>query len=327
MLDSKFLFTLVGLVVAVMAICNLNNTAKSHEGWNNSGFSRTVKVMREVIPTGKSNNMNGAYSLQNNYQSILGEQKFFQTPSFQSNLSPRFGNVDYGANIKYNMPAYKNQAVPCVPTTFGKMATEGYKQNTRENYNPTCGAGGCGGGCGVPSCGKGGTGSSMNKGNASYAGKEGSKIPEGPSASSNYQNALNQDYSTMNPGSDLVAVNDMTTLNSLGDSSQPIVYDRYIYASQKSKLNALGCPIRGDLPIVPSNTGWFSPSVTPNIDLRQGAMSIIGGAGNDTASSLGQLAFVASGGVQNVSAGMNMSNQYQQQLGQGMSSINVQSFA
>ena len=33
---------------------------------------------------------------------------FIQRPNYQSILAPRFGNVDYGANIKYNMPTFTN---------------------------------------------------------------------------------------------------------------------------------------------------------------------------------------------------------------------------
>jgi hypothetical protein len=43
-------------------------------------------------------------------------------------------------------------------------------------------------------------------------------------------------------------------------SSNTVVYDRYIYANQKSRTHGLGDPIRGDLPIVPCGSGWFNMS-------------------------------------------------------------------
>ena len=74
-----------------------------------------------------------------------------------------------------------------------------------------------------------------------------------------------------------------------------VVYDRMIYANQKSRLAGLGDPIRGDLPIAPINDGWFRPSVAPNIDLRQGAINVIAGACNETSNSLRDLQMDYSG--------------------------------
>ena len=68
--------------------------------------------------------------------------------------------------------------------------------------------------------------------------------------------------------------------------TQILNYDRLIFANQKSRLYGRGDPIRGDLPIVPINDGWFRPSVQANIDLRQGAMNVIGGSDNSTANAL-----------------------------------------
>lgn len=85
--------------------------------------------------------------------------------------------------------------------------------------------------------------------------------------------------------------------------AQPIVYDRYIYANQRSRLYGLGDPIRGDLPIVPYNGDWFRPSVQPNIDLRDGAMMILAGQDNSTARSTMALMRQASGNTMNTFAG------------------------
>lgn len=55
-----------------------------------------------------------------------------------------------------------------------------------------------------------------------------------------------------------------------GEMINPVIYDRLIYANQKSRLLEGADFIRGDLPIRPINLGWFSPSAIPHIDLRKG---------------------------------------------------------
>ena len=42
-------------------------------------------------------------------------QDFFQSPHFQSQLSPRFSNVNYGANLRTQFPAYSHMGVPETP--------------------------------------------------------------------------------------------------------------------------------------------------------------------------------------------------------------------
>ena len=292
MLDSKFFFTLVGLVIAVFAICNTNMSPAVSEGfWN--GPSRTVKVMREVHPQGSTC---GGYSLQNNYQAMLGNDKFYSQPNFQGLLSPRMnGGTDYGANIRYNLPSYKNQGVPYDALGMADMAKEGY-ENTH-------------GGGGVPSCGKGGV-----------------SLDEQLSMNAPQPISTDSDHTTHDISDGLLAVGDMTTINAAGQVDMPHVYDRYIYANRQSRLRSQGDHIRGDLGIVPCSTGWFQVSVSPNIDLHQGAMNVLGGPDNGTARALGELQYVTSGGYQTTSGGVNMANQFATTLGAGMADVHVQSF-
>lgn len=306
MLDSKFFFTLVGLIVAVFAICKTDMSPAINEGfWGNSGAPRTVKVMREVHPKGGN-----PYSLQNNYQSMLGSEKFVSRPSFQGTLSPRFSNVDYGAHIRYNMPSYKNQGSPCSPLDMGNMVKESFQ----EDYG--CANGRCGGG--VAKCGEGGV-------SLGLPGSGIGAISEDP----NYVKTMNSIYKSHGapPGISSLAVGDMTTIGADGNVTQPIVYDRYIYANQKSRLRAHGDPIRGDLSIVPCNYGWFNPSVNPSIDLHEGAMNVLGGVSNSTANALAELQFAASGGFKTISSGVNMANEFSTALGAGMADVNVTAFA
>jgi hypothetical protein len=222
MLDNKFFFTLVGLIVAVFAMCNMNFGPKSTENYWGNG-ARTVKVMREVrTPT-------GTYALQNNYQGMLGNSKFVQTPSFQSVLSPRFTNVDLGANIRTNMPDYKNMASPCSPLTYSQMVQENYDENMPIGGYDDEGNGVSEGYCGqcsqkngcAPSCKRGGLPLSNNVGN----------VPVPPNYSAgNYQQEMEKVWSSGNETLDSLPVGNMTTVNAAGEVVQPVVYDRYMYA-------------------------------------------------------------------------------------------------
>jgi len=85
---------------------------------------------------------------------------------------------------------------------------------------------------------------------------------------------------------------------------QPIIYSRAVYANKKSRLNQLGDPIRGDVPIAPlAGESWFKPAVTPHIDLREGAMTVMGGRHNDTTNELGLLKYKSTYGAHNIIAG------------------------
>jgi hypothetical protein len=72
----------------------------------------------------------------------------------------------------------------------------------------------------------------------------------------------------------------------ISDSDQPIIYDRYVFANQKDRLRQDADFIRGDLPITPLTTGWFTPSANPQTALRTGALAVMGGVNNDTSKQL-----------------------------------------
>jgi hypothetical protein len=76
------------------------------------------------------------------------------------------------------------------------------------------------------------------------------------------------------------------------------VYDRLMYSNSRSRLYGQGDPIRGDIGcIVPIKSDWFRPSVRPNIDLRPGAMTIMGGIDNETPRELRALQSAYSAGT------------------------------
>ena len=98
MFDNKFLITLVGLIFAAVAI---NIKSKDEDGivedFNMFPMSWKVGQVAKV-PGALTNNFAGSDSAQ--------KGQFFSVPgAYQSMLNPRFSNVDYGANIRYNMPS------------------------------------------------------------------------------------------------------------------------------------------------------------------------------------------------------------------------------
>jgi hypothetical protein len=275
------------IVVSVFAICNFNTkNVTSHEGFgmNPSG---SYKLERQTASGKEAWAKGDIYSVPGTYQGIL---------------NPRFANVDFGANIRYNMPSYENQGVPCEPLTFGSMV--------RENFNDSDS-----GGYPAPRCGKGGAQNSFHTG---------APLMEGNYANGNYNQIVDQIPKYPNV-SDIIPVGDMSTVNALGETVQPIVYDRFVFANRNSRLRSQGDMIRGDLPIVPCNTEWFRPSVTPHLDLQQGAMNVMGGIDNETAQSMADLIYNTS--MSNTIGGVDMSTSKNTRVGQYMNTVQVSAFA
>lgn len=200
---------------------------------------------------------------------------YFQTPHFQSLLSPRFSNVNYGANLRTQFPSYDRMGVPQNP--LGYPTTD--EATAQHNL------------VGIPVYPH------------SY------EAPDHLYANGNYNTVVN-DLRSMGGGA--VSTDTLALLpSSLGDDGdikQPIVYDRYIYANRKSRLRSGGDPIRGDLPVVPDSGNWFTPSVHPNIDLQPGAINVLAGVNNDTNKQLANLIYNSSGRADTTIGGVNMAN-------------------
>ena len=217
---------------------------------------------------------------------------FYSIPGqYQAILNPRFGNTDYGAHIRYKMPEYKNQGVPSDPLSFGNMAKENYdscKQTKPHNGGPP--------------------------------------LMDPDYANGNYHEVMNGDNNNEYPDvTNMLPVSDMTSVNSLGETTQPIVYDRYIYANRNSRLRSHGDPIRGDLPIVPNNSDWFRPSVHPNVDLQTGALAVMGGMDNNTGQEMANLMAATSGDM--TAGGLNTQSTMKNiSTGSGMADVNVTAF-
>lgn len=172
-------------------------------------------------------------------------QMFAVPPTWQASLAPRFSNVNYGSNIQYSIPPVNQLAVnPTNPLSEGGCSA------TVEKYVPI----------GNAAAGNAARGMVM--------------APTQPSAQ------MSKALFGQNPNA---ARNAGTTDDAGAVNEQPIVYDRFTFANLKSKYSLGGTDmIRGDLPIVPNTGDWFVSSSNPLTDLRQGAMSIMGGVGNST---------------------------------------------
>jgi hypothetical protein len=107
--------------------------------------------------------------------------------------------------------------------------------------------------------------------------------------------------------SDTPFANDGLLTTGEGDVVQPIIYDRFMFSNKRSRLREHGDPIRGDLPIIPHNSDWFRPSVQPHIDLKEGAMQVMGGFDNETNNQLSLLMATSAGNAMQTFGGVNFS--------------------
>jgi len=287
--NNKRIALVIGLVVLAYGAYWCQQNTEIREGF---GMLPTRTVLKDTVKQ-------------------VGPQKgdFVSIPgTFQSSLSPigGAGMVDYGANIRYNMPAN------------GHLHTADYKNSfpivyandvaPREGY---CGSkAGCRGNGSTPS-----------------APDPISNLVPSNFASGNFNQKIDDlKYTEV---TDMLPVQNMggQIINELGEEQvQPIIYDRFIYANQKSRLYALADPIRGDLPIVPSNTGWFQVNVHPQIDLQAGAMAVMGGINNSTSAQLLALQSAAAGNLVDTGSGINFAVQNSQFSSNAGSDIQVTSF-
>jgi len=262
-LYTSLFFTVVAVVAAIILVVQKRKQVK--EGFAGLGVSFKVKADREFVDN----------------------KGYFYTipPNLQAALAPRIsGTASYGPWLNTKMPARNMQGVPVNPLTFQntiKKCDNGVNvYNSNMQMKGSNQKSGCGAGCGS---------------------KEGFDTVPPNYMAGNYNQA--DDGLKMR---DNIIVNDMLpemASEAATAVSQPIVYDRYIYANQRSRLYGLGDPIRGDLPIVPYNGDWFRPSVQPNIDLRDGAMMVMAGQDNATARNTMALMRAASGDTMGTFAG------------------------
>lgn len=273
---NKFLVTLISIVIAMFAICKLNTKSNTIENYLN--FPLTVKRVVDVV-----DNKGNATTTMNNLQ--------FGTETKGNSL----GSAQVANSLQFFKPTYPQQTIsPRFQTGLrGTM-----KQNLNDNYLAIPGKNGNGqikegyGGCGsgecdgfYPSCNKDGVGNGIPTG-------------AGPEVSSNY---VSPTYKTawdgiygdkINQNQSELPVGTMQSVNASGSEgpSDTVVIERFMTTTKRRGRGfAQGDPIRGDLAILPCGPAWFRPSSDPSRDLRTGAMAVMGGIQNDTATELASL--------------------------------------
>jgi len=312
--DGKILATILGTIIAILAIWNSNGTEliESFEGMPQRAVSfETVAV----YPDGSE------VAVSNQDQIRLAQfRNMYQVPgTFQSNISPRFdGTNTYGAYLRDNLPYNQVLAVPKDPLNRSKenytpkfddsMFIQPGKKENFVQYNDK-----------------------HNKPSNDplmfgRTAEGGSVLPPDYSVKS-YKQAKESLH--VNNVSSELPVPDMTVMNSEGvDGSNVYIIDRPFYSNLKSRLASRGDYIRGDIPPVcddlAGGSSWFQVSKRPNIDLNQGAMFVMGGVNNETANELYALQNTYSRGSRSGFAGLNMT---EESRGSDLSRANLPSYS
>ena len=285
MVDSKFLVTLVALMLSVIAICNFDKKKNIVEGL---GMLPSMAV--KSVPVSQNTAVKG--------------HPFFAVKNFQGQLSPRFSNTDYGANIKYNLP---NE------TNLGVRKNDPLMMHNAVTDTPVkCGAGT----------------QFMNKPlmNSGFATGNFNEVTNDARIEQMNNRILTADevqLQTTAPSAQ-IPVGDMTTFSPTGEMEQTIVYDRMIVANRNSRLRSQGDWIRGDIPICKNETGWFQVSANPALDLNQGAMNVL--AGPDNAVTQEMTAFMNNATGTSTVAGMHLTNHQLASIGAGNSDVIVDAY-
>jgi len=313
MFDGKFICTLIALIIAVLAICNINTgRSKTVENfWCTSGFSTTPSLVAAVnggeqslrdpfAPSVRKNSHGLSASLSN--APGVAKPAFYQpTPQFQSNLATRFANTQFGSQINRKVPDHKHMAAPESPLCHSEMAKEDYTSCEK----PVCD------GSDAHSCAAGDAPPHMNAdcNNGDYPDVL-EQVAEDHPANLGITNSL--------------PIAQMDNLNSDGTMDNKVVYSRLMVSNRNSRLRSQGCTLRGDLPIPPCKTGWFQVSANPTIDLNQGAMQVLAGTDNETSNSLAALINSTTG--QTAIAGANLTPEQLTYIGSSGNDINVTLF-
>lgn len=272
-----FVITLVGLALLSSIALTQGSSIVEHFGLNPP---LAVSTQPEVVLSGPAAQKRGvaqAMGLDQSDQKYQG-QMFTAPVSLQAAIEARNGGMaDYGAIIRYNMPAMQNLAVPANPLTYGP---------SQMLNAPVMGDNPQGG------CAKGG---SME----GYEDTESFEPISGGAAAA--MGSAAQRFERAQALADQGIIQANTPPITVETAEGPVsvtVYDRLMYSTSRSRLYGQGDPIRGDIGcIVPIKDQWFRPSVRPNIDLRPGALTIMGGIENDTNRELRALQNLSSAGV------------------------------
>lgn len=269
---------------------------------------------------------------------------FYAVPgTWQNRLSPRYAPSDgLKSAIRYNFdPNSATSAVPtnplsrpssCGGSSPSPRQTFANNNNINSNPMPKTKEGFCaqnGGGCtpvGIAPM-------QPNYANGNYnevANRNGIPIKD-------LTGGMLVDQSTRVDGI-LNKVGDYTPLveGEIAPMDAPVVLDRLMYSSQRSRVYAAQDPIRGSLPIAPhkptADCMWFTVSAQPERDLNSGALAVLGGI-SDQSAKLAALKTMNSGNTVSTYSGINWlgatanTNSIDGALSQFQNTVSYSSFA
>ena len=203
--------------------------------------------------------------------------------NYESYLPPRFNSVGLEGNIRYEIPQEKNLGGEVNNPLM--VANSIQQPQIREEYH--------------------------SKGQTKNAQ---SGLQHGGTFNGDTPKQYNKMYDNLSGEQNVNKLPVASMNNAIGDEKNNEFFvnsERLIFALNRSRLQAQGDFIRGDLPVVPYNPNsdpgsgvWFRPSVSPSVDLRAGAMNVIAGVGNVTAQQTSELQMRATGGQNDTFGGV-----------------------
>jgi hypothetical protein len=269
MLNGKFLATLIALLVAVMAICNIggkktpivesfvpNLHTVAQYSWRTAD-GKSGPVDSSLLYRGMDNcdnNRPAILQANPNFPSSkrIGINYQFPAHAKYSHINPAHlagGNeVEYGKNFSRNCNCGKSVSA----AKIGDMVKESYQ----EDYNGMGSCSACSNSCGPPA-----HASTKVANNANLGGSYDAVLSTVP------QSGL----------AELLPVGTLEVCDEEGQCEEAIFNVNYMYSTRRNRLMGLGDMIRGDLPIVPCNDCWFVPSAAknPSETLQTGAMKAL----------------------------------------------------
>ena len=297
MFDGKFIYSLIAIVIAVLAICNFKNNKPDDIIENfgpgipgglkpmasiqsQSGLvgSKTANPTAQLMQPGAANGAQfavasmtqGLAALNGGDRTGLGRHGFMTPGTAQPNLSPRgvASNFIPGTKIRYNTPAARHTAYPTPAPNV-----ENYAHMVRENYAHETG-------CPVAVAD---FSAAPTPPQTAYADGNWTQmqqsLPKKKAVQANEMVMNSLPIPTMSDASAATVLHGGTYGASADGSGEPNVvnYNRMMISLAKSQNTRHGCPIRGDLAITPNSGCWFQTSLKPGVDTAQGAMQVIGG--------------------------------------------------
>lgn len=251
---NKFMIALIGIVMAALFVCKQNPAIV--EGYLN--FPLTVKRVQ-----GNVGAKSQAYCQQ---QSLKPKENY---------IGNGLGTSAVAKTLLFTQPTYKEKFIPPRFQTGlpGTMKLRLQEDQLAVPYSSTSVEG--------------------FKGSERYCSPDGNGVPVGGGPS------VQSDYTAGNYAHELIGGDAEEGYEEDGEDDETnegqkaedvVNMNRFMFTTARRGIGyGQGDPIRGDLPIVPCGPAWFRPSSDPSRDLRQGALAVMGGSMNDTATELAKL--------------------------------------